>query len=274
MVNDGMEGTLFALGPRAFSRVMLRFVLRATGACALLGVALLGSCQKNQQQDLQFYCAASQRSVMDPVLALYDKEFSQTINVQYGGSGAMLAQLELAGGDIFLPADQSYLEHVKYARESHALVELVPVVLVQARNPHNIQTLADLAKPGLRLCVGDASSAIGEMTRRILQETGLEGSVMSRVVVERPTVVGVGETVQLGAVDAGIVWKSTAQLYASKCEFIQCVDNGIYKTQARIALCSKDKARREQGQRFIDFLLTDQRVEALYSKHGYRWIGQ
>lgn len=261
----------FAIQSSASATVLWRVL----GMCILFVVTLfLGSCQKDQQRTLQFYCAASQRSVMDPVLTLYEKEFSQTINVQYGGSGAMLAQLELAGGDIFLPADQSYLEHAKHTRESHALVELVPVVLVQAGNPHKIQTLADLAQPDLRLCVGDASSAIGGMTRRILQETELVNRVMPRVVVERPTVVGVGETVQLGAVDAAIVWKSTAQLYAPKCEFIECIDSGVYKTQARIALCSKDKARREQGQHFIDFLLTDQRVEALYSKHGYRWIGQ
>ncbi len=43
----------------------------------------------------------------------YKAETGVPVRLQLGGSGALEAQLEVAGGDLFLSADGSYLESVR-----------------------------------------------------------------------------------------------------------------------------------------------------------------
>ncbi len=241
----------------------------------LLIAVLLCSCGPREGEGLRFYCAASQRLVMERVLALYEKEGGHVVHVQYGGSGAIRAQFTLAGADLFLPADVGYLKGLQVEdSERLALVELVPVILVEKGNPHEIRILEDLATPKLRLCIGDESTAIGKVSQSVLEAEGLVSSVLKQVVVERPTVTGVAETVELGAVDAAIVWCSTAEVLKDRCEIVAIPKASNVTSIATIAVVSENRSKQEEARRFLEFLHSDPRVRALYKEYGYSWLGE
>ena len=63
-------------------------------------------------EPLVVYCAASNKSVLEAIRADYEKAFGTPLQIQYGPSQTLLAALEVAkAGDLYLPADDSYLAH-------------------------------------------------------------------------------------------------------------------------------------------------------------------
>jgi molybdate transport system substrate-binding protein len=64
-------------------------------------------------EDLLFHCAAGLRKPMSEIARHYEEEFGVKVHLQFGGSGALASQLELAGGDLYLPADQSYIDSAR-----------------------------------------------------------------------------------------------------------------------------------------------------------------
>lgn len=58
-----------------------------------------------------FYCAASNRAVMEEIRTEYEKETGRRVEIQYGPSQTLLSQIEVSKhGDLYLPADTSYLD--------------------------------------------------------------------------------------------------------------------------------------------------------------------
>jgi molybdate transport system substrate-binding protein len=133
--------------------------------------------EDEQGQPLMFFCAASNRAVMEQIVADYTAEYGREIELQYGGSQTLLSQLEVTGaGDLYLPADDSYL---KIAKDKNLVSEMLPiakmevVVAVQKGNPKSIRTLDDLFRKDVKLVQANPdATAVGKVTRRILKETG------------------------------------------------------------------------------------------------------
>ncbi|MEJ6829956.1 MAG: substrate-binding domain-containing protein, partial [Akkermansiaceae bacterium] len=63
--------------------------------------------------DLLVHCAAGLRKPMTEIARDYEEEFGVKVNLQFGGSGALESQLQVAGGDLYLPADQGYIDSVR-----------------------------------------------------------------------------------------------------------------------------------------------------------------
>ena len=119
-----------------------------------------------------FFCAASNRAVMEKIVADYTREFGREIEIQYGGSQTLLSQLEVTGtGDLYLPADDSYLN---MAREMGLASEILPiakmevVVAVKKGNPKSIQNFDDLLRDDVKLVQANPdATAVGKVTRQI-----------------------------------------------------------------------------------------------------------
>ncbi|EYB69186.1 molybdenum ABC transporter, periplasmic molybdate-binding protein [Deinococcus phoenicis] len=85
-------------------------------------------------------------------------------------------------------------------------------VITPAARPQ-VQTLADLARPGLKLVIADRAVPAGEAARRALDLIGASGTygqdfagrVLGNVVSEEPNVRQVALKVQLGQADAALV---------------------------------------------------------------------
>lgn len=175
----------------------------------------------NGEEPLLLYCAAG---IKPPVLELtkkFEAEYGVKIQLQYGGSGTLLSNIEVSRkGDLYIAADNSYIE---IAKEKELIAETLPlaiqrpVIAVAKGNPKKFQGLEDLLRPDLRVALGNPESAsIGRQTKQLLESAGLWIAVKKQVEqtgVFKPTVPDVANDVKLGAVDAGIVWDATVEQY-------------------------------------------------------------
>src|SRR4051812_1905763 len=89
-------------------------LLAFAGTVALLAilVALLVSkpTQTASKTPLVMYCAAGLKAPVEAAAKAYELEFGVPIQLQFGGSQTLLANIEISKrGDLYLPADDSYL---------------------------------------------------------------------------------------------------------------------------------------------------------------------
>ena len=201
---------------------MKRSVLTIGILVVLLGGAFWWLTNDNDRDgpgsaDLLFHCAAGLRKPMSEIARQYEEEFGVKVNLQFGGSGALASQLELAGGDLYLPADQSYIDS---AREKGLMKEAIPVALLTAGlvvskgNPRGLTTLSDLGKEGLKISLAERSASVGRFTWKVLEEEGLLARVNPNVVVTKPTVNAIVEDVATGAVDVSLAWDAVAKNFS------------------------------------------------------------
>jgi ABC-type molybdate transport system substrate-binding protein len=85
------------------------------------------------------------------------------------------------------------------------------VIVVQKGNPHNIASLRDLTKPGLRVGVGhEKQCAMGWLTQNTFKEGGVQQEVMENVTVQSPTGDMLVNQMRTGSLDAAVVYLSNA----------------------------------------------------------------
>jgi molybdate transport system substrate-binding protein len=93
-------------------------------------------------------------------------------------------------------------------------------VIVPAENPANITSLADLARPGVRLVIGMKDVPFGSYTRQMLDKmaadpaygTAYRDAVMGNVISEETAITTVMPKLTLGEADAAFVFKSDVRL--------------------------------------------------------------
>ena len=148
----------------------------------------------------------------------YERETGQTVLVQYGGSNTLLANLKLTGeADLFLPADDSYIELARrdnLVGQTTPLARMRPVLVVKKGDPLGIKSLSDLLSGTARISMTDPeAAATGKLVREALTKAGQWDAFQSRVTVFKPSVTDVANDLKLGAVDAGVIWDAMLTQY-------------------------------------------------------------
>ena len=137
----------------------------------------------------------------------------------FGGSNALAAQIQQgAPADVFASANTS----IPFQLYDQGLVEK-PVlftrneltVIVPKSNPAGIHSVADLAKPGVKLVVAAQGVPVGDYTRTVLHTMKLD-SVLQNVVSNESDVREVLAKVALGEADAGFVYVTDARAVRGK----------------------------------------------------------
>ncbi len=163
-------------------------------------------------------CAAGLRVPVEQLAEEYERMTGTRIDLQFGGSGTLLANLSVSRqGDLFIAGDTAYLEMARddgLVNEVLPLATMHPVIAVPIGNPAGIGNVSDLLAKNLRVALGNpGTAAIGTVTKEALEATGqwenLRASVEERGVF-KPTVNELANDVLIGAVDAAIVWDATA----------------------------------------------------------------
>jgi molybdate transport system substrate-binding protein len=232
-------------------------LLAAAGALAYRLVPGLG--RPAGGNELVLYCAAGMRPGCDALIKAFQAKHNARIAVTYEGSGQSLGKIAAgAPGDLFMPGAAFYVDQ---ASQRGLLVEgsrrtvawWVPVLLVRkAQPPLNVKTVADLAGPGLRVGLGDErSAAVGQVSLEILKKNGVAYERLN-VVTKPPTVEELGVAVQVGAVDAAIVWDITARRFLASADMVAIPPESNVVSEVPIAVL-KSSRRPELAQAFVDF---------------------
>src|SRR6185295_18806017 len=119
------------------------------------------------------YCAAGLKPPIERAAREYEKLYGGSIQVQYGGSGTLLSNLRVSRrGDLFLAADQSYLDIARtngLVDEIVPLAYLTPVLAVRKSNPKRLSSMQDLVTRNATLAFANPeAAAIGKVTRDLL----------------------------------------------------------------------------------------------------------
>ena len=227
----------------------------------------------DHKSPVMVFCAASNRAVLEAIRADYEKEFEWPVQVQYGPSQTLLSSIEVSGaGDLFLPADDSYLA---IGREKKLIAEQIPlarmhaVVAVPKGNPKGIKSLADLLKSDVRLVQANPdAAAIGMITRTTLQKTGQWESLDKATIAYRATVNDVANDLVVGAADAGIVYDAVLHTYP-KLEAIQIPELESAISPVAIGVIASSK-QREAALHFARFVGAKDRGLKHYAEHGFQ----
>ena len=222
---------------------------------------------------LRLYCAAGIKPAVEPTARAFTAEYGIPVELQYGGSGTLLSQLEIDpnGVDLYLAADDSY---ARIARDKGLVQEIIPlarmrpVIAVQRGNPKNITGVADLANPAFRVGLANPdAAAVGRITRTALDEHGLWPSVRANTRVLKPTVNELANDLALGAIDAGIIWDATANQY----DDIEFLGDPILDAHPRtvVIAVTRDSDHSADALRFARYLASSDRGLPGFESQGY-----
>ena len=197
---------------------------RARSFFLLLFLFLLSACTASPPpQTLTVFAAASLTNAFGEIGPAFEAAHPGVIVVfNFGGSQALRTQLEQgAVADVFASASKKEMEA---AVAASLVVSGTPkifltnqlVVILPASNPGRLQTLGDLARPGLKITLAAEEVPVGAYARDVLTKlethfgAGFESKVLANVVSNEDNVRQVVAKVQLGEADAGIVYTSDA----------------------------------------------------------------
>ncbi len=221
---------------------------------------------------LLVYCAAGLKVPVEKTAQDYEKEYGVRVQLQYGGSETLLTNLALSRrGDLYIPADTSYLEQARgksLIDETLEIGQMSPVIAVQKGNPRKIATLDDLLRPEVRLAQANPdAAAIGKLTRATLEKSKQWEAVKQHTHVFKGTVTDVANDVKVGTVDAGIVWDVTVRQYP---ELEAVVIPQLRGVRSQIALgVLRSTAQPSAALRFARYLTARDRGLKQFTQAGF-----
>jgi molybdate transport system substrate-binding protein len=198
----------------------------------------------------------------------------------FAGSQTLSAQLlQGASADVFASANHTEMDRLV----SNGLVASnVPkdfvtnrlVVILPPNNPAGLASLADLARPGLKLVLADVSVPAGKYARQVLDNLSKDASyspdfsskVLANVVSNETDVEVVVTKVQLGEADAGIVYISDSVAFPHL-KTISIPDNYNVIAKYPIAVLAEDP-QPDLAAEFVDTVLSPD-GQAILKKWGF-----
>jgi molybdate transport system substrate-binding protein len=209
------------------SVLLLAAAILAGVACASKGEAPVEQTPTSRagaalSGELTVFAAASLTGAFQEMKTSLEKSNPDlSITLSFASSTQLRAQLEQgARADVFVSADETQMDLAQQA----GLIDGEPAVFARNRlvvilprdNPAGLETLQDLARPGVKLDLASETAPIGAYTRQFLQRASaaaafgadFEQRVLANVVSEEENVKQVVAKVRLGEADAGICYVS------------------------------------------------------------------
>jgi molybdenum ABC transporter molybdate-binding protein len=200
--------------------------------------------------EITFYCGSVNRRAVDEVIKEFEAREGVTVNTIYNGCGILTGQMrtisqkEGSAGfpDVYMACDRYYLENVRdWFQEDVDISDAAIVIAVPKGNPKNIQGIADLAKPGMRVSVGQPEQCtIGALTRIMLEKMGVYEQVMENVVMQTASSSMLVPTVATKSVDATISYITDTKAETDKVDSV-LIDSPYAKAVQPFSIaCSSD----------------------------------
>lgn len=269
----------------AFVTAFVAALLVSLGSCAETGVTPTQP-STPRAETVRVYAASSLSGAAIDLRDAYEAASGNNAVFEIAGSPQLATQIENgAPADVFVSADIANIDRVTAANRAAGTPVVVArtflAILVSAKSRVSIGSLSDLAQPGALIALGAPGVPVGDYARASLERAG----VRVQPVTFEANVSGIVAKVQLGEVDAGIVYRSDpfdpalakqvtipasvnveAQLSAVA---VSPVNTGV-KQEGSL---STDVAQttgelNAAGQSFVSFLASPN-AQAVFKKHGF-----
>jgi molybdate transport system substrate-binding protein len=221
---------------------------------------------------LEVPCGAGLQPAMDELGRLYFTRTGVRVDFAYAGAGMLLSTLMTTRrGDLYIPGEAFYVDQARkhgFIAEDRPMCYMTPVIGVRKGNPEHITGLKDLARPGLRVALGDPKAiAIGPMTERILQRAGIFDAVERNVSMKAACVPELANALATHSADAGIIWDVMAVQNAKHVDSIPIDPEYNEASEVLVSRLTCSKHPEEAGR--LAAFLTSPEAAAIFHKHGY-----
>ncbi len=171
-----------------------------------------------------------------------------------------------------MPGDTYWIEKARekdFIESQKTASWFVPVIAVQKGNPKGIKTLADLARPGIKLGLGKAQAcAVGFTSRTILSAAG----VTVKPEYEALTVNRLANQVKIKSLDAAIIWDATAKQYPEDIDVVTLKDQYLHATPLAAAIL-KGAKNQALAKKLVEFIAGEAGATAFRS-NGFQVPGK
>jgi len=246
-----------------FASVLVFTVLARTGCPA----------DSNSRETLELLCAPSMRTPIEEMRAIFEKQTGVSTQISFEPTNVILEQLRLhPHGDLFVAADRFYIRAAKFGlvEELHICTYLVPVIMIQKGNPHNIYKLSDLTNYKVTVgLVDERTGAMGDVAAEVLKKNHISINKVN-VMYRATTVDELANAIRLNTVDAVIIWKPIAMLYTKYGDIIDIPnDRNIILTVSAGIISTSHK--RPIARKFLKFIMS-KKGKSIFSKYYYPTI--
>ena len=191
-----------------------------------------------------------------------------TIAFNFASSSDLALQISQGlPADVFASADVKNMAKVTDAGLLHgqpiAFATNSLEIVVEKGNPLNIDSLAQLASPGLLFVTCPIEVPIGAYTAEVLRNAGVTVAPASL----EENVKGILTKVALGEADAGIVYRTDILAAGNSVTGVPIADNVNVTTKYLIGAL-RDSQNQDASQRFIIFLSSEQ-GQKIFSQFGF-----
>jgi len=222
------------------------------------------------EDSLLVYCGAGLKEPMEEIAALFEEQEGIQIEYTFGGATQLLTQIELyQTGDLYMPGARSYIDltiEKGFVDETANVVYHVPCIITPEGNPAGVDSLEDLAEPGVRVVLGDPMGpAIGKVSKKMLEDLGIWEEVEENVVTFSVTVTELLVYISLEEADAAIVWKNLYDPDEMDKVEIPKEMNGIKVVPIGTLAFSEKK---ETAKKFMNFVASDE-GKAVFADYGF-----
>jgi molybdate transport system substrate-binding protein len=240
----------------------------------VIGV-LLTNCSPSNTEELFAFCGSASKPAMEEAASAFEQKTDVSVSFNFGGSGHVLSQMEIARtGDLYIPGSPDYIA----IAENKGLIDpesveiiayLVPAILVQEGNPEGITSLADMAKPGVKVGIGNPEAVcVGLYAIEILEHNNLLGECGKNIVTMAESCSKTATLVATKSVDAVIGWRVFGHWHPDMIDIVYLEPEQLPRIAYIPAALSKFVRNRETAREFIRFLRsTDSRQ--ILNKWGY-----
>jgi len=212
--------------------------------------------------DLTVFAAASLTEVFTTLGQQFDEAHGTKTTFSFAGSSALATQITNgAPADVFASASPATMETVTKAGEASNPTTFVSNVLeiaVPPDNPAHIASLADLAKTGVKVALCAKDVPCGAAAEKLLTADKITVNPVTR----ESDVKAALSKVQLGEVDAALVYKTDVKASAGKVTGIEIPDAS--KAVNKYPIVALTHARNPgAAAAFVAYVLSDDGRKAL-----------
>jgi molybdate transport system substrate-binding protein len=235
----------------------------------------INGCAGKESKSITAFVGSASKPPMEEAAAAFEKETGIKVYLTFGGSGTILSQIELSqSGDLYIPGSPDYMvkaenKDVIDSSSIKKIAYLIPVIAVQHGNPKHIQSLADLARPGIEVGIGNPESVcVGLYAIEILEYNHLLDEVSKNIIVNAKSCDDTATLISMKSVDAVIGWDvfhhwdpdniDVVYLPPAQLPRIAYIPGAILKF-------AKDSA---SARKFLDYLVSPE-GQTIFQKWGY-----
>jgi molybdate transport system substrate-binding protein len=265
--------------PEEAPRAHERWPRLLVSLAALLGMLAAYACGGGES-DLTVVAAISLRGPMEEIAAEFEAQHPDVdIAFNFAGSQRLRFQLEQgAKAEVFVSADE---RQMTLAARSQLLADR-PLVFAGNRlivalpdgNPGDVQTLEDLASPGLRVVWADETVPLGAYSREVVSALGgtfgadFQAQVEGNIVSEEESAAAVAGKVELGEADAAIIYETDVPRLEREGGTFIAIPDADQPDIGYLVAPLEGSGSGELSQAFVSFLLSDEGQRILI-QHGF-----